>query len=72
MVVIMIVHTSQVVRACVEAGTNYVDVTGEPEFMLKCQQKYHDEAKEKGKQTFQTTSDQQCLPLSGLFLHDMI
>jgi hypothetical protein len=37
-----------VVRACVEAGTHYVDVTGEPEFMERMVLKYDDEAKAKG------------------------
>eukprot|EP00475_Leptophrys_vorax_P020040 TRINITY_DN2745_c0_g1_i2.p1 TRINITY_DN2745_c0_g1~~TRINITY_DN2745_c0_g1_i2.p1 ORF type:complete len:347 (-),score=94.03 TRINITY_DN2745_c0_g1_i2:417-1457(-) len=37
-----------VVRACVEAATHYVDVTGEPEFMERMLLKYDDEAKSKG------------------------
>lgn len=37
-----------VVKACVEAGTNHVDVSGEPEFVESMQLKYHESAKEKG------------------------
>jgi len=37
-----------VVASCVEMGTNYVDITGEPEFMQTCQIKYHKAAEEKG------------------------
>lgn len=37
-----------VVRACLEALTDYVDVTGEPEFMERIQHKYHEEAISKG------------------------
>lgn len=36
-----------IVRACVEAGTDYVDVTGEPPFYNEIIDKYHDKAKEK-------------------------
>lgn len=41
-------YGEQVVRCCVEASTNYVDISGEPEFLQTCQIKYHEEAKEKG------------------------
>lgn len=34
-----------VVRACVEQGCDYVDVTGEPEFVERMQRTYHDQAK---------------------------
>jgi len=37
-----------VVRACVEAGTNYVDVTGEIDWVEKMQRKYSREAESKG------------------------
>jgi len=37
-----------VVSSCVEMGTHYVDITGEPEFMQSMQIKYHEEAKQKG------------------------
>lgn len=38
----------QVVKACVEAGTHHVDVSGEPQYMESMQLKYNDLAKEKG------------------------
>jgi len=38
----------QVVRNCVATTTNYVDVSGEPEFLQMCQIRYHEEALEKG------------------------
>jgi len=41
-------YGEQVVRACVEMGTHYVDISGEPEFLQTCQIKYHEEAKKKG------------------------
>eukprot|EP00903_Cladosiphon_okamuranus_P015104 g13971.t1 len=37
-----------VVSACVESGTDYIDVCGEPEFMQRMTLKYHEEAKAKG------------------------
>lgn len=37
-----------VVRACVEAGAHYVDLTGEPEFVDFVRYKYHEEAQSKG------------------------
>ncbi|MFA5940958.1 MAG: saccharopine dehydrogenase NADP-binding domain-containing protein [Sinimarinibacterium sp.] len=36
------------VRACAEAGTDYVDLTGEPEFVDRMWLKYHDRARETG------------------------
>lgn len=35
------------VRACVEAGTHYVDLTGEPEFVENLEHEFHDQAAEK-------------------------
>lgn len=35
------------VKACVEAGTNYVDISGEPQFIEGMQLKYNEEAKRK-------------------------
>lgn len=37
-----------VVKACVEAGTHHVDVSGEPQYMETMQLKYNELAKEKG------------------------
>eukprot|EP00112_Aurelia_sp_Birch-Aquarium-sp1_P013534 Seg2875.2 transcript_id=Seg2875.2/GoldUCD/mRNA.D3Y31 product="Saccharopine dehydrogenase-like oxidoreductase" protein_id=Seg2875.2/GoldUCD/D3Y31 len=37
-----------VVKACVKAKTNYVDVSGEPEFLETMQLKYHDDAEAAG------------------------
>ncbi|XP_047338293.1 probable mitochondrial saccharopine dehydrogenase-like oxidoreductase At5g39410 [Impatiens glandulifera] len=37
-----------VVAACVEAGCDYLDISGEPEFMEKMEALYHDKAVEKG------------------------
>lgn len=37
-----------VVKACVEAGTDYVDVTGEPPFVQDIIDTYNDEARQKG------------------------
>ncbi|XP_071054922.1 saccharopine dehydrogenase-like oxidoreductase [Onthophagus taurus] len=36
-----------VIKACVENGTNYIDVSGEPQFMEMMQLKYHEAALEK-------------------------
>ncbi|XP_061388532.1 saccharopine dehydrogenase-like oxidoreductase [Musca vetustissima] len=36
-----------VVRACIEAGTHHVDVSGEPQYMETMQLKYHREAQER-------------------------
>ena len=38
----------QVVKACIEASTNHVDVSGEPQYMETMQLKYNDQAREKG------------------------
>lgn len=37
-----------VVKACVDAGTHHVDVSGEPQYMESMQLKYHEEAERKG------------------------
>ncbi len=37
-----------VVRACVEGGAHYADITGEPEFVDRVIQRYHEPAKERG------------------------
>ncbi|KAG0460232.1 hypothetical protein HPP92_023360 [Vanilla planifolia] len=37
-----------VVAACVETGTDYLDVCGEPEFMERMEVKFHESAKEAG------------------------
>lgn len=36
-----------VVRACIEAGTHHVDVSGEPQYMETMQLKYHSQAQER-------------------------
>lgn len=36
------------IKACVEAGTDYVDISGEPQFLEGMQLKYYEEAKKKG------------------------
>lgn len=41
-------YGESVVRACVEVGTNYVDITGEIPWVEKMQRKYGQEAEEKG------------------------
>lgn len=41
-------YGDQVVKACVEAGTNYCDITGEPEFIESLFLKYGDAAKAAG------------------------
>lgn len=38
----------QVVKACIEAGTHHVDVSGEAQYMEQMQLKYNEEAREKG------------------------
>ena len=38
----------QVVAACVQAGANHVDISGEPQYLEKMQLKYNEEAKAKG------------------------
>lgn len=38
----------QVVTACLRAGTDYMDLCGEPEFMDRMLLKYHEEARAKG------------------------
>jgi short subunit dehydrogenase-like uncharacterized protein len=41
-----------VVEACVEAGVDYLDITGEPEFMERMELLYHEKAKQTGKIIF--------------------
>ncbi|XXG55668.1 hypothetical protein AAC387_Pa03g3283 [Persea americana] len=41
-------HGQPVVAACVESGTDYLDITGEPEFMEKMEALYHDKARKAG------------------------
>jgi short subunit dehydrogenase-like uncharacterized protein len=37
-----------IVEACVEAGVDYLDITGEPEFMERMEVLYHEKAKQTG------------------------
>ncbi|XP_062560537.1 saccharopine dehydrogenase-like oxidoreductase [Armigeres subalbatus] len=37
-----------VVKACIEAGTHHVDVSGEPQYMERMQLQYNEQAQEKG------------------------
>ena len=48
-------YGEQVVKACVEAGTHYLDITGEPEFIERMQLKYHDDAAKKVRPCFRCT-----------------
>lgn len=41
-------YGAPVLAACVEAGTHYVDLTGEPEFVDRSRHLYHDTAKARG------------------------
>ncbi|XXG55664.1 hypothetical protein AAC387_Pa03g3281 [Persea americana] len=41
-------HGQPVVAACVESATDYLDITGEPEFMEKMEALYHDKARKAG------------------------
>ncbi len=41
-----------VVEACVETGVDYLDITGEPEFMERMELLYHEKAKQTGKILF--------------------
>ena len=36
----------EIVESCVETGTDYLDITGEPEFVLESAQKFHEKAKQ--------------------------
>lgn len=36
----------EIVDSCVETGTDYLDITGEPEYVLESAQKFHDKARE--------------------------
>lgn len=38
----------QVVKACIEAGTHHLDVSGEPYYMESAQMNYYDTAEQKG------------------------
>ncbi|XP_075155733.1 saccharopine dehydrogenase-like oxidoreductase [Haematobia irritans] len=42
------VYGEAVVKACIDAGTHYVDVTGEPQFVDSMQLKYHELAQANG------------------------
>lgn len=41
-------YDEPVVAACVEAGCDYLDISGEPEFMERMEAVYHEKAMEKG------------------------
>jgi short subunit dehydrogenase-like uncharacterized protein len=41
-------HGKQVVEACVENGTSYLDICGEPEFIELIEYEYHEKAEQKG------------------------
>ncbi|XP_017100340.2 saccharopine dehydrogenase-like oxidoreductase [Drosophila bipectinata] len=41
-------YGENVVKACIEAGTHHVDVSGEPQYMETCQLKYDQLARQKG------------------------
>lgn len=41
-------YGENVVKACIEAGTHHVDVSGEPQYMETCQMKYDQLARQKG------------------------
>lgn len=43
-----LVHGEPLVAACAAAGTDYVDLTGEPEFVDRMWLQYHDEARDSG------------------------
>ncbi|XXG55670.1 hypothetical protein AAC387_Pa03g3283 [Persea americana] len=43
-----LLHGQPVVASCVESGTDYLDITGEPEFMEKMEALYHDKARKAG------------------------
>ena len=42
------VYGPDVVEACLESGTHYLDITGEPEFINRCYVRHGKEAEEKG------------------------
>ncbi len=54
-----------VVEACVEAGVDYLDITGEPEFMERMEVLYHEKAKQTGKILFVSSASPS--PLSFFF-----
>lgn len=41
-------HGDPVVAACVDSGCDYIDISGEPEFMERMEVSYHDRAVERG------------------------
>src|SRR6185436_19035784 len=41
-------HGEPVVRACVEGGADYVDITGEPAFVDGVRARWHEKARERG------------------------
>lgn len=41
-------HGEPVVAACVDEGADYVDITGEPDFVDRCIDRYHAPARDKG------------------------
>ncbi|MED6131560.1 hypothetical protein PIB30_010880 [Stylosanthes scabra] len=41
-------HGEPIVAACAAAGCDYLDISGEPEFMERMEEKYHDRAVESG------------------------
>ncbi len=43
-----VLHGEPLVAACAEAGTDYVDLTGEPEFVDRCYVRYHQRAVQTG------------------------
>ena len=43
-----VLYGEPLVRACVETGTDYVDITGEPEFVNSIIARYHEPARAKG------------------------
>jgi short subunit dehydrogenase-like uncharacterized protein len=43
-----VTHGEPLVAACAEAGTDYVDLTGEPEFVDRCYARYHARAVQTG------------------------
>jgi len=65
-----------VVEACVEAGVDYLDITGEPEFMERTELLYHEKAKQTGKILFVSSASPSSLSfffflLGALSLHQV-
>ncbi|XP_013098002.1 saccharopine dehydrogenase-like oxidoreductase [Stomoxys calcitrans] len=48
------IYGDVVVKACINAGTHHVDISGEPQFFLGMQHKYDDLAREKGSYVIST------------------